>query len=554
MEELWKLLSDTDRVNREVGLPSIQFSAVPHPLGGSVRRGVANVAGQRIAYVEEPFEWEAPRYYRFKRIFETGPFSVAEGGTEFRDIEGGTEIFLWAEIAPKPGMGWVAKTVLGDQIKRMQALFQSIDAAAAGQEFPKQATRSPGLAREALVCVERMVSLGASRSMSQKVADFVLGESPARLTAIRPFEAADQLHIDRRDAAITMLTGVRGGLLDLRWRILCPNCRGNRTTIDSLSRMEASYHCESCLISFDAHYDSNVELVFRPAKAIRPLEGKDYCLGGPQTTPHILAQWKVEPRSERLVAHLRREHVRLRSPQATSAFSISQGESAAFVLSAQGLVQMPFDQSGLRLVNETDSQVVFLLEDQAWRTDILTAAEAMHLPQMSQWFSSEVLSPERDVSMERLTVLFSDLSDSTEMYKRLGDGPSYRKVRDHLDAVKRIIENSGGTLVKTMGDGAMAVFPKTEFALNAAGELVEQATRSGLGVKVGLAEGPALVIQANEHLDYFGATVNQAAKLQQAASPGEILMNERAAVGIRGEDLEEREVRGEIARVLKIRS
>jgi class 3 adenylate cyclase len=92
----------------------------------------------------------------------------------------------------------------------------------------------------------------------------------------------------------------------------------------------------------------------------------------------------------------------------------------------------------------------------------------------------------------------------------------------------------GGAIVKTMGDAVMATFTSPEDAMLCAIDMVTACEAShgdlGVHVKVGLHEGPCLAVRANDRLDYFGTTVNVAARLQaQAGSSELVLMKELLA-------------------------
>jgi class 3 adenylate cyclase len=88
-------------------------------------------------------------------------------------------------------------------------------------------------------------------------------------------------------------------------------------------------------------------------------------------------------------------------------------------------------------------------------------------------------------------------------------------------------------VVKTMGDAVMASFPGPADAVRAAIAMVSaNETRhaaEGLGVKIGVHAGPCLAVRANERLDFFGTTVNVAARLQAQARAGEVVLTEALA-------------------------
>jgi class 3 adenylate cyclase len=112
------------------------------------------------------------------------------------------------------------------------------------------------------------------------------------------------------------------------------------------------------------------------------------------------------------------------------------------------------------------------------------------------------------------------------MYRRVGDAPSYRAVRDHFDFMRRLIGAHGGGVVKTIGDAVMAAFVDPADGLAAALAIQRQslASAEGLTIKLGLHWGPAIAVNANDLLDYFGQTVNLAARLQEESEGGDVVL------------------------------
>jgi class 3 adenylate cyclase len=81
-----------------------------------------------------------------------------------------------------------------------------------------------------------------------------------------------------------------------------------------------------------------------------------------------------------------------------------------------------------------------------------------------------------------------------------------------------------GAVVKTIGDAVMATFPAPDHGLQAAlhmreamRRLNEARGREDLKLKIGMHEGPCLAVNLNDRLDYFGQTVNIAARVQGLA-------------------------------------
>ena len=131
---------------------------------------------------------------------------------------------------------------------------------------------------------------------------------------------------------------------------------------------------------------------------------------------------------------------------------------------------------------------------------------------------------------DHLAVLFADVVESTALYRKLGDVEALKVVSACLDALTAVLPRHQGRLVKLLGDAVMCLFPDADCAVEAAVDMqrtIAELNPDGLKmqIRIGLHTGPA-VIGAN---DIYGDTVNVAAYLADAATPGQILIAETTA-------------------------
>ena len=164
-------------------------------------------------------------------------------------------------------------------------------------------------------------------------------------------------------------------------------------------------------------------------------------------------------------------------------------------------------------------------------------------------FMIEAISSERpDIAAHaapdgQVTILFSDIEDSTLMTERLGDERWLEVLRAHNSLFRRIVPTHGGSEVKNQGDGFMLVFPDSRRALECA-VAIQRALAEGdpvegerVRVRMGMHAGEAI----REEGDFFGRSVIVAARIAAQARGGEILVSEalkeraEAADGDRGE-------------------
>jgi class 3 adenylate cyclase len=139
-------------------------------------------------------------------------------------------------------------------------------------------------------------------------------------------------------------------------------------------------------------------------------------------------------------------------------------------------------------------------------------------------------SPELDPGTR--TVLFTDIVGSTDMTARLGDKVAMDIINTHDRIVHDSLGASGGREVKHTGDGIMAVFHSAASAVRCAIKIQEDISRFGrqkpdeaFSVRIGVAAGEPI----ERHDDFFGATVQLAARLCAHADPRQILMSSTVA-------------------------
>jgi class 3 adenylate cyclase/tetratricopeptide (TPR) repeat protein len=138
------------------------------------------------------------------------------------------------------------------------------------------------------------------------------------------------------------------------------------------------------------------------------------------------------------------------------------------------------------------------------------------------------------VERKLATVLFADLVGSTELVSDQDPEITRRRVTAFFDAVSGCIETHGGTVEKFAGDAVMAAFgipqaheDDAERAIRAALGIIQNVHELGVEARIGIEAGE-VVVDETDSTFATGAAVNVAARLQQAAGPGEILIGESA--------------------------
>lgn len=166
-----------------------------------------------------------------------------------------------------------------------------------------------------------------------------------------------------------------------------------------------------------------------------------------------------------------------------------------------------------------------------------TSHELLTVQAFRDLFVNEPLPEGESFQVKWSALMFTDLGGSTAIYARKGDPRAYSLVREHFNLIFAAVNEANGAVVKTIGDAVMAVFLRGSDAVRAAQlsqQRVAQFNRDrGLGddeclkLKIGLHAGATLAVTLNDRLDYFGTTVNAAARVQGQAHNGEIVITKQ---------------------------
>ncbi len=132
------------------------------------------------------------------------------------------------------------------------------------------------------------------------------------------------------------------------------------------------------------------------------------------------------------------------------------------------------------------------------------------------------------------TLVFTDLSRSTETLNRLGDAQWRLLLAEHNQAVRAEIERFGGREVKTTGDGFFVLFDSPARAVRGASAMVDAASAQGLTARAGVHAGEVEL----EGDEVRGIAVHAAARILGAAQPGEVLVSTTVRDLLSGSGLE----------------
>ncbi len=540
-QTIWSFAADTNRFNRDTGQPEIEM--LENVKG--VKRVRMKLPILQVEWLEEPFEWTYPYSFGIVRIYRKGPIDEMRVQANFDPQTGGgtcVRYQTWirtnnilAQLTIPFAIGVIAKN-------RFEKVFRYYDSLASRSDSPIEVSRQRGPGSRVRARFELLnkavVQQGTDPALVARLEDFLERADELSVQHIRPYALADRWGVNRRLVLEMFLRATRAGLLDMSWDLLCPSCRGAAEGHTNLGSVKGQSHCNTCQIDFTVNFDHNIEVVFRPNPSVRSVEFEAaFCVGSPQLQPHVVMAQKISALRSLPV------NVQLESGRYTLRASNVPG-SISLVADADGLPKAdiratsfgwPSEQGHvsllpiLNLVNATEVDQTFQLERTAWSDQAATAADVTALQVFRDLFASEVLRPGEEISIGSVTLMFTDLRDSTRLYRKIGDAPAFGRVREHFEMLEQAVASEGGAIVKTMGDSVMATFRNPVAALRAVWNAQTKIAGRGepmLWLKVGIHKGPCIVVNLNERLDYFGSTVNIAARLPGFSQGGELVFTQ----------------------------
>jgi class 3 adenylate cyclase len=384
------------------------------------------------------------------------------------------------------------------------------------------------------------------------------------LNRVNVLDFSKSTGLDEERVISGFLHASRLGLFDMNWNVLCPGCSGVLDAHSSLKSLrQDDYHCGLCACGYEASVDEQVEVAFTVSPRVRRIAAHD-----PNTLPvwdyfkQVFWSSGVDFNKEQFVA--------LSDEVVLDALELPAGEKAVLSLqlppqfiivfepvthAAQFIdvqgeptrerqqlslmynkIQAPTGTMTLRpgplrlsLDNQAGVRVlptVFVAAEALHhligkRKPFLTAKRMLSNQTFRDVYKADNLNIDQRLKITSLSFLFTDLKGSTALYERVGDLAAFDLVRAHFHALLEIIASEKGAVVKTIGDAVMATFVRPEHALAAGLRMraamealnVERGTKD-LVVKIGIHEGSCLAVMLNERQDYFGQTVNIAARVQ----------------------------------------
>jgi eukaryotic-like serine/threonine-protein kinase len=533
-EQLWPMVSNTDRINAAIGLPAVEYTTDRDEQGAIRKHGMFRLGFATLKWQEHPFEWVEGRRLGVLREFEKGPFEWFLSIVELSPrAAGGTHLKHTVRIATRNVLGrvlaWFEVKVKGS--RGLDRVYRRIDSVVSGRLKGSTVIDpfepSPALAKTVIQKFEARQDDLERASVDQQCADALLQflqESPAaELARIRPQVIARRLKLPVQPFVEACIRACHVGLLELHWDILCPTCRVSSGIADTLAAIDRHTHCEACDLDFEVDFGNAIELIFRVHPDLRQAELKTYCIGGPEHAPHVIAQARLAP-GEALELDLALDagSYLLRGPQLpyTIPLSATNGGGTAcglVVLSERfDAAHVPILQSGRQLLtldNRYQKPLLVRVERTIPRIDVITAADASRIPLFRELFPNEILRREQLTNFASSTMLAVRITDPDRAFETWGDVGAFQRIRDRLAQIRHTIEIEGGHVVRELENQILAAFSQTAKALKVAVSIADRPGQEAgvsdeIPVRAALHRGTAMAMSIDGRTDYIGRAVS----------------------------------------------
>ena len=428
----------------------------------------------------------------------------------------------------------------------------------------------------------RLAALSADydghRELIKELGRFVRTAPDDQVIRINPIRYASDHGRDDGDVLDLFLHARKAGLVLMEWLYVCRVCGMVVESFHALNAAGEHFFCKTCIADRDADLSDYVEVGFTVSRAVRQSRFHD-----PVALPVDDFLLKYSTSSSALA----RDGTRLRdfySRHKLFAAYVEPGETRTFELNLEpGFLgmspgpEMLVDPSSehlgetldfthrndrppaamivtapgpltYRLTNGSEERIVAIsvhinAEELPSLADgphgvrlgeFLSGSRLLATQTFRDLFPTETVMSAGGLAVNHVALLFTDVKGSTALYERVGDMKAFSFVRQHFAVLRDVITNNRGAMVKTIGDAVMASFHEPLDAIRASLDILAQirhfnetAGEELITLKIGVHVGPCIAVTLNDRLDYFGQTVNLAARAQGVAASSETASSTR---------------------------
>ena len=416
------------------------------------------------------------------------------------------------------------------------------------------------------------------------------------LFRVNPLQYAKDKGMADAEAVELFLHASKAGLFEMEWHLVCASCCSVVSSFRALAQVHSHFVCSICAAVNEANLDDYIQVSFTLSTQIRDIayrhpetlsidelymkyylskdvmpfadgrmlydviltltKGRGYLPPGETTVFELDAQPGILHIGDTLNSTGVGFAVTPNPAQQVQTIQLQLADGKFRVTNMalpdltmfNGMFNVQFDQFGQIAAGKVRVEVENVSERRGalWMLNFgadnppptpelapfLSGKRLLSTQSFRDLFRSEVVSSEEGLGVKDITVLFTDLKGSTAIYEKIGDPQAFFLVRQHFDALGRVIVRHSGAIVKTIGDAVMATFLNPLDAVNAAIEMLSAIDDFNQGIaekmilKIGIHRGHSIAVTLNDRLDYFGQMVNIASRVQGLAEAGEVYMTQ----------------------------
>ncbi len=543
--QLWPYISDTNKFLKSAG----QFSVRKESFLRENRKGFLELTSTKIntgyAWVEEPYAWEKPFRFGTSRKYKASLIQSLSFNVNLIPERSGTKLIIDLKITTsRKFIRYFLDQYIERIVKRkVQKYVYDCDQSAFTNTLPYEHSKKTRLTRRAKTKINEIEADLLEKTRRQRIInhllEYILQAQDEDLKTIHPYRLAEYWGEKKYSVLNVFLNAAKLRLLDFRWDVFCPNCKNTKQSFRRMREIHSDLHCDACDCSYSIDFNENLHLVFNPNPLIRKISNNTYCYGGPQNTPQRVTQHFLKPGE--------RKYLNISLEEGTYLFktSVNEGflklhlrkdidDAATIFITDENFDGQDATVSinpNLTIVNDSEQDLICYIEKENWRQEAIYATEVTSSHDFRTLFAQETLKDGEKVTASNVTILFTDLMNSTDLYLQEGDEFAIGQLMSHFKIIQQIVAEERGGIVKTIGDSVMAVFKEPVSALKAV-ERIQQIFSSSTAMgesfklKAGIHLGNCTAVNLNDRIDYFGTTVNIASRLVDVAEEKEIVVSE----------------------------
>lgn len=534
--QIWPYLIDTSKMNKELGLPPWQEKTIKGELHASTV-----TLGRTQEWIEKPWIWQHEKELQNHRLYSRGWMTEQRGVFTVTPTDTGCTVgiyFCWGfRTIFSQALFSIAAPLLKKNFAKFFAQKETLIASSANNMadlmMAKFEERKKQAADKRAQLKEFYLSQGQWNETLEKFVEYLLHEDELDLDRIHLKKVSAVLKVDLHELFDATAALLKHGYLSLTWDVICPHCRGATSSEVKLAQIQAKNSCEACEVDFSLDQEESVEIVFHLTEKLRSIPKQVYCAAEPAKKKHIKLFQNVPGRTQRkFEMMLPPGRYRLRAKKINKLFPFEVSLSATnsqiqwdTQKAGAGVLQVKPSFS-LELENTLNEETYITAEESWWFRDHLFPGEVLSSPSLREFFTQDHLDMGVKLNVGNQVLVFTDIVGSTPMYKEVGDAKAFTLVQRHYTEISKIITESDGVIVKFIGDAVMAAFLDMESAFHACVKIHQSfhsdRKDSPIKLRISLHRGPVLCANLNVGLDFFGTTVNNAAKIQKWANAHQI--------------------------------